>query len=251
MGFPSIDLFASRVSHQIHPIQPGEGCLSDKVGQGSNVYLSTILPHRKSTSKICERSNNIISDSSLVANTRLVSNNSSTECKESNITARSKKYSNQSQRPSSSSYNAGIPKVSGMACLRTSLQAELISEKAAILISSARREGTNAHYESAWRKYASWCGQRNVDPTRCVLKWVLDFLAELFDSGLEFNTIAGYRAAISAYHEHCEGFKVGEHPRVSNLMLGIFNKRPPKPRYNFIWDIDIVLRYFLTLKTGF
>ena len=27
------------------------------------------------------------------------------------------------------------------------------------------------------------------------------------------------------------------------LLTGIFNEKPPQPRYTFTWDVDVVLRY--------
>jgi len=30
-------------------------------------------------------------------------------------------------------------------------------------------------------------------------------------------------------------------------MAGIFNQRPPVPKYSFVWDVEIVLRYIKTL----
>ena len=62
---------------------------------------------------------------------------------------------------------------------------------------------------------------------------VLDYLAELFDQGYGYNYIASHWSAISAYHEPVEGISVGKHPRVSTLLTGIFNKKPPLPRYKF------------------
>ena len=34
---------------------------------------------------------------------------------------------------------------------------------------------------------------------------VIEFLSDAFDEGLEFSTIAGYRSAISAYHDPIDG----------------------------------------------
>ena len=78
---------------------------------------------------------------------------------------------------------------------------------------------------------------------------VLDFLTCCFHKGYEYNTIAGYRSAISVYHDTIEGFVVGQHPRVSALLSGIFNNRPPQPKYNFIWDVKKVLDFLVTLKS--
>ena len=36
--------------------------------------------------------------------------------------------------------------------------------------------------------------------------------------------------------------KVGQHPLVTALMKGVSNERPPLPRYQYIWDVEIVIR---------
>ena len=40
---------------------------------------------------------------------------------------------------------------------------------------------------------------------------------------------------------------VGKHPRVCSLMTGVFNRKPPKPRYTFVWDVSKVLSYLNSL----
>ena len=42
---------------------------------------------------------------------------------------------------------------------------------------------------------------------------------------------------------------MGTHPKVCALLGGIFNNRPPKPRYTFIWDVDKVLLYLRSLDS--
>ena len=54
------------------------------------------------------------------------------------------------------------------------------------------------------------------------------------------------RSAISACHVHIDGNSVEKHPKVYALLTGIFNQRPPQPRYVFIWDVVIVLQYIRT-----
>ena len=44
-------------------------------------------------------------------------------------------------------------------------------------------------------------------------------------------------------HNNIVGRLVGEHPQVSSLITGVLNDRPPQPKYNFIWDIQLVLDY--------
>ena len=37
-------------------------------------------------------------------------------------------------------------------------------------------------------------------------------------------------------------FKAGQHPRVTALLKGVSNERPPKPRYTAVWDVEQILR---------
>ena len=66
----------------------------------------------------------------------------------------------------------------------------------------------------------------NTEPFYILLK-------ELFEKGLECRTIETHRPVISVLHD-----RISNHPRVSALMSGIFNKRPPKPKYTFVWDVE-------------
>jgi len=61
---------------------------------------------------------------------------------------------------------------------------------------------------------------------------------------LEYSTVNGHRSAISFYHEPVDGFSIGKHPKVCNLLRGISRERPPIPRYVFIWDVQSVLDKF-------
>ena len=79
------------------------------------------------------------------------------------------------------------------------------------------------------------------------MTWILDFLADLFEQGLEHSTIAGYRSAISSYHDSVDGCKAGEHPLVNALLKGVFNNTPRKPIYTFIWDVESVISYIKSL----
>ena len=56
------------------------------------------------------------------------------------------------------------------------------------------------------------------------------FLADLFETGLEYGTLHSYRSAISAFHENGNSIPTGRHPLVTSLKKGIGNLRPPTPR---------------------
>ena len=111
------------------------------------------------------------------------------------------------------------------------------------LILSSRGEGTNSNYCSSWNKWASWCDKQKVDPFRCILKRVLDFLAELFEQGCQYRSMCSHRPAISVFHEGIDGKSIDEDPQVSSLIMGVDNQRPPQPRYTCIWDVQLLLDY--------
>ena len=139
-------------------------------------------------------------------------------------------------------------KTCGLDSFRGRLESKGISENAAYLITAARRRGTYAHYESSWRKWTSWCATKQIDPFRCSINFILDFLAHAFREGFQYSTIAGYRSAISAYHDPIDNEPVGKHHRVSALLAGIHNERFPQPKNNFIWDVEVVVKFLASIS---
>ena len=65
----------------------------------------------------------------------------------------------------------------------------------------------------------------------------------LFNYGNEYKTINLNRSAISAFHDYIDGLPVEKHSRICSLVSGVFNLRPPKQRYMFVWDIKQVLDF--------
>ncbi len=47
--------------------------------------------------------------------------------------------------------------------------------------------------------------------------------------------------------EPIEGWPIGRHPLIKNLLKGIYNRNPPRPRYSHTWDVRIVLDYLKLL----
>ena len=75
----------------------------------------------------------------------------------------------------------------------------------------------------------------------------LDFLADLFEQGLQHQTINVIHSAISMTHLQVEGISIGQHPLVARLIKGVHNSRPSKPRYTVTWDVDTVLKHLRAL----
>ena len=64
----------------------------------------------------------------------------------------------------------------------------------------------------------------------------------------EHSTIAGFRSALSAFHDPINGIQVGKELRISALLAGVYNIRTSQPRYTFIWDVKKVIDYLTTLN---
>ena len=117
-----------------------------------------------------------------------------------------------------------------VAAVRRCLGQFKLSQRVSDIIKSSWRSGTQAQYKSAWSKWSSWCAEKQKDPVSCDISCFLEFLSELFDSGLQYRTINVYRSAISASHLSVEGSSIGSHQLVSHFMKGIYELRPPQPR---------------------
>ena len=130
-----------------------------------------------------------------------------------------------------------------VAYIKQQLKEKGFSKSAGKLLASAVRPGTQRVYKYKHRQFVCWCHKRNEDPVSCSISTVANFLACLFDKGLNYSTICGYRSAISALHEPVEGYKVGEHPRIVALLKGVFNRNPPKRTLLPPWDLRVVLKH--------
>ena len=88
---------------------------------------------------------------------------------------------------------------------------------------------------------------RNVGPYACDVKFFVNFLAALFQQGLQHRTVNTIRSAISGTHDRVEGLPIGQHPLVTKVMKGIYNERPPQPKYTTTWDVGQVVGHLRSL----
>ena len=73
---------------------------------------------------------------------------------------------------------------------------------------------------------------------------VLDFLTELYNSGLGYSALGSAKAAILNFVTLTSGSSLAHaEPIFHKFMRGVFARRPALPRYGVTWDVDIVLRY--------
>ena len=128
-----------------------------------------------------------------------------------------------------------------MSGVRTPFFSAGLPESVSALLMASWRGRTAQHYDSAWARWWRWCSERQVDPLCPLLKDVLVFLSSLFDEGRAYRTIGVYRSALSSTLPPIDGSAVGSHPLVVRLLKGVYNSRPPAPRYTHTWDVQSVL----------
>ena len=138
--------------------------------------------------------------------------------------------------------SARVPATPGrLESIRENLRARRIPENASRLIISSWRDKTNTNYNSAWRKWDAWCAKRGLSSFTADVSAILSFLADEFEAGRQYRSLNCYRSALSSTLLPVEGILVGQHPLVIRLLKGVFNLRPPMPRYTHTWDVSKVL----------
>ena len=134
-----------------------------------------------------------------------------------------------------------------MSLIRESLRKEGISERAQELILQSWREGAQKQYRTYLQKWTTFSSGWDIDPIQPTISEVIDFLTELFDSGLGYSGLSTARCALSSVIHLDDNRTVGSHPLVNRFLKAAFNYRPSIPRYNSVWDPTRVLTYLKTL----
>lgn len=91
------------------------------------------------------------------------------------------------------------------------------------------------------RFFDNWCQGRGLDPVRCPVASILEFLQGLFDQGRSPSTLKVYVAAISCWHHGINGCSVGTDRTVSSFLKGARRLRPPTRPVAPPWDLTLVL----------
>jgi hypothetical protein len=99
--------------------------------------------------------------------------------------------------------------------------------------------------ETAWKFWRGWCLARGADPLSATVAGILDFFMSHFEEGKAYQTLGGYRAALSALLPPIEGVSISQLPALIQFFKGVYNQRPPQPRYSNTWSVDTVLDFIL------
>lgn len=98
--------------------------------------------------------------------------------------------------------------------------------------------------DSTWKKYqgsiqewAQFCINAKCDIFKPRVEEVLEFLSTKYQQGASYTTLNTHRSAIAFVY----GEWIGKEPTISRLMKGVFKLKPPKPRYEEIYNLEPVI----------
>ncbi|RGB41694.1 hypothetical protein C1646_738985 [Rhizophagus diaphanus] len=117
----------------------------------------------------------------------------------------------------------------------------------------SKMEDTRVQFIWTWndvlksQTWISWCQLNNCDPITYPIEKICDFLVDMLTRERSFNTIAGYRTAISEAHELVDGVSVGTHPNISRMMHALYSENPPPVKPDDPIDIIPSLDYIRSL----
>ncbi len=90
--------------------------------------------------------------------------------------------------------------------------------------------------------------RQHTNPLGAPVSTILEFLLHQYETGKMYHTINTMRSAISMTHNKVDGV---QHAFVTRFLKGIYNCRPPCPKYLCTWNVDIVLDYIAALDLSY
>ena len=73
--------------------------------------------------------------------------------------------------------------------------------------------------------------------------YILEFMTSLYHK-LGYSALNTAKSALSSFVNLTDGGALGTHPLICRFMRGVFNQKPPAPRYRTTWDVKLVLDLF-------
>lgn len=118
-----------------------------------------------------------------------------------------------------------------------------LDERVIDVLTASWRSTTRKQYQVYWKKWTDFCKNKKISHLHPSVNSVLSFLSELFHNDkASYSTLNAARSALSSYVTlENSNHSVGSHPLVCRYLKGVFNLRPPRPRYKDTWDVSIAL----------
>jgi len=105
-----------------------------------------------------------------------------------------------------------------------------------------KKASTSKVYENRWAAFATWCRTKKLDPLKCGIPRVADFLSFLNDEkSLGCRTISGYKSVISSTWSSVGNNTLVDNAVIRELIKSFFQQKPPADKYIPTWNLALVL----------
>ncbi|XP_031344529.1 uncharacterized protein LOC116171696 isoform X3 [Photinus pyralis] len=111
------------------------------------------------------------------------------------------------------------------------------------LFTNSISSATLKQYSSALSRWWYFCGTHGCDFYNSSHSDIIKFLTVEFNKGVSFSYLNVIRSAIS----FVRGNDFVNNLEVKRLFKGIFRSRPPRRKYDSIWDPNVILQHLQTL----
>lgn len=129
-----------------------------------------------------------------------------------------------------------------MLAVREQVQARGVSAEGADIIMASWTAGTEKQYRPHFRRWSQFCSRWHINSINPNVSDIINFLSDTFHRNVRYESVNTARSALSSLGIVVDGCRAGNHPLVIRFMKGVFNLRPPLPRYAATWDVQPVLR---------
>ena len=179
-------------------------------------------------------------------------------CTHVDVTAMDGDFARHVGRPPSPHYNedrcshtpilqCGAPghashQTNGMLAVREQVRARGVSAEGADIIMASWTAGTEKKNRPHFRRWSQFCSRWNINSINPNVSDIINFLSDTFHRNVRYESVNTARSALSSLGIVVDGCRAGNHPLVLRFMKGVFNLRPPLPRYAATWDVQPVLR---------
>lgn len=130
----------------------------------------------------------------------------------------------------------------GLLAVREQVRARGVSAQGADIILASWTAGTEKQYRPHFRRWSQFCCRWNINSLAPSLSDIINFLSDAFHRNVGYESVNTARSALSSLGIVVDGCRAGAHPLVVRFMKGVFNLRPPLPRYVATWDVQPVLK---------
>jgi integrase len=126
-----------------------------------------------------------------------------------------------------------------------------LSEEVVQLLLEGTRNTTRSTYQSAWGNWVGWCRKRDLDPVSASVNSVLEYLTGLQAAKFSYSLINIHRSMLSSTLERWGTIPIGQLPYEKQLLKGVFNRNPPRPKYSNTWDVKVVASLLASLGPNY